>query len=164
MEEGPLQRMTAVVAVTLCALAVAGCASRKTVLPYAVYADQVPIYPGAVLEEAMGSTSAGDTPESTSDGMTWFFAVKAPAREIAAFYQQRLPQARRDADWDDGVRLVWVPEGAAPGEELSVVIAGNHLSIRERVKPGKRPGNPNQMSQGIAGEPPVAAAERGASR
>ena len=145
-------RMAAVVAVAVCALAATGCASKKTVLPYAVYADQVPIYPGAVLEEAMGSTSAGDTPESMSDGMAWFFEVTAPAQEMVAFYQQRLPQARRDTGWEDGVRLVWVPEGGAPGEELSVVIGENTLSIREQVKPGKRPGNPNEMSQGVAGE------------
>src|SRR5262245_20508908 len=109
---GPmLRRMSALTIVTLCALALAGCATRKTVLPYAVYADQVPIYPGAVLKDAMGSTSAGDTPESGSDGMAWFFDVKAPADEMVAFYQQRLPQAKRDAEWGDGVRLVWVPEG-----------------------------------------------------
>ena len=147
-----MQRMTAAVAVTLCALTAAGCSSKQTVLPYAVYADQIPVYPGAVLEEAMGSTSAGDRPESLSDGMAWFFDVKAPAAEMVAFYQQRVPQAKRDAEWNDGVRLVWVPTGGAPGEELSVVIGENQLSIREEVKPGRRPGNPNQMSQGAAGE------------
>ena len=146
------QRMTTIVSVALCALAAAGCATRKTVLPYAVYADQIPIYPGAVLEEAMGSTSAGDTPESMSDGMAWFFEVKAPASEMVAFYEQRVPQAKRDASWEDGVRLVWVPDGAAAGEELSVVIGENALSLREQVKPGKRPGNPNEWSQGVAGE------------
>ena len=146
------QRMTTAAVITLCALVAAGCASKKTVLPYAVYADQIPIYPGAVLEEAMGSTSAGDTPESMSDGMAWFFEVKAPAAQIVAFYEQNLPQAKRDAEWDDGVRLVWAPTGGAPGEELSVVIGENKLSIREEVKPGRRPGNPNEMSQGFAGE------------
>lgn len=146
------QRMTTAVVVALCALTAVGCTSKKTVLPYAVYADQIPVYPGAVLEEAMGSTSAGDTPESMSDGMAWFFDVKAPAAPMVAFYEQRLPQAKRDAEWDDGVRLVWAPTGGAPGEELSVVISENKLTIREEVKPGRRPGNPNEMSQGVAGE------------
>ena len=147
-----VQRIAAGVVVAALALAAAGCSAKQTVLPYAVYADQIPIYPGAVLEEAMGSTSAGDTPESMSDGMAWFFEVKAPARELLAFYEQRLPQAKRDADWGEGVRLVWTPAGGAPGEELSVVIGDDLLSIREQVKPGKRPGNPNEMSQGVAGE------------
>jgi hypothetical protein len=48
------------------------------------------------------------------------------------------------------VRLVWVPEGAAPGEELSVVIEDKKIMIKESVKPGKRPGNPNGASQGMA--------------
>jgi len=94
----------------------------------------------------------GDTPESMSDGMAWFFEVKAPADKMVAFYQQKLPTAKRDPDWEDGVRLVWVPEGAAAGEELAVVIDDNRLSIREAVRPGKRPGNPNEWSQGMAGE------------
>jgi len=69
---------------------------------------------------------------------------------MVAFYEQKLPNAKRDPEWEDGVRLVWVPEGAAPGEELAVVIEDNRLSIREAVRPGKRPGNPNEMSQDIA--------------
>jgi hypothetical protein len=139
-------------ALALCVLAVAGCGATSTSLPYAVYADQIPIYPGAVLQDAMGSTSAGDTPESVSDGMAWFFEVKAPADKVIAFYERRLPEAKRDPAWEDGVRLVWVPRGAAPGEELSVVIGENELSIRESVKPGKRPGDPNRDSREMANE------------
>ena len=41
---------------------------------------------------------------------------------MVAFYERKLPNAKRDPDWEDGVRLVWAPENAAPGEELSVVI------------------------------------------
>src|SRR5262245_43896150 len=104
------------IAAALCTLALAGCGARQAALPYAVYATEVRIYPGGVLEEAMGSTSMGDTPESMSDGMAWFFKVQAPAAKLVAFYEKRLPQAHRDPDWDDGVCLVWVPKGAAAGE------------------------------------------------
>ena len=143
-------RSTVFVVLSLCALAATGCGAKQTALPHAVYANAVPVYPGAVLEDMMGSTSIGDTPESMSDGMAWFFDVEAPADKMVAFYEQRLPNAKRDPEWEDGVRLVWVPEGAAPGEELAVVIDDNKLSIREAVRPGKRPGNPNEMSQDIA--------------
>ena len=136
--------------ITLGAVTALGCGAKPASLPYAVYANDVPIYPGAVLEDAMGSTSIGDTPESMSDGMAWFFNVQAPAEKLVAFYEKRLPQARRDPNWEDGVRLVWAPKGAAPGEELAVVIAENTLSIREDVRPGKRPGNPNETSQEMA--------------
>lgn len=145
-------RTITVIALASCALVAAGCGAKQTALPDAVYANSIPIYPGAVLDGAMGSTSMGDTPESMSDGMAWFFDVKAPAAKMIAFYEQKLPNARRDPDWEDGVRLVWTPEGAAPGEELAIVIEDNRLSIREAVRPGKRPGNPNEWSQGVAGE------------
>jgi len=142
----------ALVTLSWCALAAAGCGAKQTALPHAVYANSVPIYPGAKLGNMMGSTSMGDTPESMSDGMAWFFDVEAPADKMVAFYQQKLPNAKRDPDFVDGVRLVWVPEGAAPGEELSVLIEQNKFMIKESVRPGKRPGNPNEWSQGVAGE------------
>ena len=145
-------RSITLVALSLCALAAAGCGAKQAALPHAVYANSVPVYPGAVLEDMMGSTSMGDTPESMSDGMAWFFDFTAPADKMVAFYQQKLPNAKRDPEWEVGVRLVWVPEGAAPGEELAVVIEDNKLTIKESVRPGKRPGNPNEWSQGVAGE------------
>jgi hypothetical protein len=137
-------------ALALAALAAAGCGAKQGALPHAVYANAVPIYPGAELEDMMGSTSMGDTPESASDGMAWFFKIKAPGDRMVAFYEQKIPQAKRDPDWVDGVRLVWVPAGAQPGEELAIVIEDDRLSIREEVKPGKRPGNPNEWSQDVA--------------
>ena len=146
------RRSITLVTLSLCALAAAGCGAKQTALPHAVYANSVPIYPGAKLGNMMGSTSVGDTPESMSDGMAWFFDVEAPVDKMVAFYQQKLPQAKRDPDFQDGVRLVWMPEGAAPGEELSVLIEQNKLMIKESVRPGQRPGNPNEWSQGVAGE------------
>lgn len=128
-----------------------GCsAAQHTSLPHAVYANAVPIYPGAELEDAMGSTSGGDTPESQSDGMAWFFDVQAPEDQLVAFYEKKLPGAKRDPVWQEGVRLVWVPPGAQPGEEVAIVIGENELTIHEDVRPGKRPGNPNAASQGTA--------------
>lgn len=146
-------RTTLIAVLSLCALAAAGCggATKQAALPDAVYANSIPIYPGAVLDGAMGSTSMGDTPESMSDGMAWFFKVTARADDMVAFYEKQLPNAKRDAEWEeDTVRLVWSPEGGAPGEELSVVIGENELSFRESVRPGKRAGNPNEWSQGVA--------------
>ena len=145
------RRWIALTALSLCALPALGCGAKQTALPHAVYANTVPIYPGAKLGNMMGSTSMGDTPESTSDGMAWFFDVEATAEKMVAYYEQKVPNARRDPDFVDGVRLVWVPEGAAPGEELSLIIEENKLMIKESVKPGKRPGNPNEWSQGVAG-------------
>jgi len=134
------------------ALAVGGCAGKQAALPHAVYANAVPIYPGAVLEDAMGSTSSGETPGSTSDGMAWFFDVEAPADRMVAFYEKKLPDARRDPVWQEGVRLVWVPPGASPGEEVAVVIDDNELTIHEQVNSGRRPGSPNATSPGGAGQ------------
>lgn len=132
------------------ALAAGGCGVRHMTLPHAVYASAVPIYPGATLEDAMGSTSGGDSPESMSDGMAWFFDVEAPADQMVAFYERNLPGAKRDPVWQQGTRLVWIPPGASPGEEVSIEISENDLTIHEEVRPGRRPGNPNEMSQGVA--------------
>ena len=140
------------VTIWLCALGACGCGAKPAALPYAVYANQVPIYPGAVLQDAMGSMSAGDTPESVSDGMAWFFKVEAPADKLLAFYQRRLPDATRDPRWPEGARLVWIPKGAAPGERVEVIIENDGLRISESVKPGKRPGNPNETSREMASE------------
>ncbi|HKQ58174.1 MAG TPA: hypothetical protein VJY35_09925 [Candidatus Eisenbacteria bacterium] len=145
-----MTRTLAVVALLVVALAPAGCGAKSTPLPYAVYANEVPIFAGAVFEDASGSTSLGDTPESGADGMAWFFKVRAPASKMVEFYEKRFPEAKRDPDWTDGVRLVWTPKGAKPGEELSVVIADNQFSIREEVRIGTRPGDPNKDSREMA--------------
>jgi hypothetical protein len=155
------QRMMPAGSVLLGALVALGCGAKQSALPHAVYASQVPIYPGAVLEDAMGSTSAGDTPESVTDGMAWFFDVKASAQTMLAYYEKKLPKATRDSEWTDGVRLVWVPEGAAPGERVEIILEDNSIQIGESVRPGKRAGNPNEWSQGVAGE--VAGAMGGSS-
>jgi hypothetical protein len=152
-------RVAASMTLAACALAMAGCASKQPALPHAVYANAVPIYPGAVLEDAMGSTSTGETPESVSDGMAWFFEVEAPADRLLAFYQRKLPDAKRDPVWQEGVRLVWVPPGASPGEEVAVVIDDNELTIHEQVRSGRRPGGPNPTSPGATGQLGVAGSE-----
>jgi len=138
------------VALALLALLGSGCGAKQAVLPHAVYANSIPVYPGAELEDMMGSTSMGDTPESTSEGMSWSFRITAPADKMLAFYERKVPQAKRDPDWEFGIHLAWTPEGAEPGEQLEVFIENNRLSIRESVKPGKRPGNPNAWSQDMA--------------
>src|SRR5215470_14586692 len=143
-------RITGLLALSA-ALALVGCSARQAPLPHAVYANAVPLYPGAVLEDAMGSTSAGDTPDSQSDGMAWYFDVEAPRDRMVAFYEKKLPGVKRDPVWQEGIRLVWIPPGASPGEEVAVVIDDNELTIHEEVKPGKRPGNPNHSSQDMVG-------------
>lgn len=146
-------RTATVLGISLAALALigalAGCSAKQAPLPHAVYANAVPIYPGATLEDAMGSTSAGDTAQS--DGMAWYFDVQAPADAMISYYMKKLPGVKRDAVWQEGVRLVWIPPGASPGEEVALVIGDNELTIHEEVKPGKRAGNPNAASQDVEG-------------
>jgi hypothetical protein len=151
---------TALALILASAFAVLGCGrAKQTAMPHAVYANQVPIYPGAVLQDAMGSTSVGDTPESATDGMAWFFEVKASSETMRAFYEKKLPGATQDPEWTSGVRLVWVPKGAAPGERVEIILEDNSIQIGESVKPGKRAGNPNEFSQGLATEVAGAAGE-----
>jgi len=90
---------------------------------YAAYATKIPLYPGAKMVDAMGSESWGDGPETYTYGMTWWCEAKASRDELLAWYEQKLPGARRSNPYeDDIIELSVIPEGARPGEDMGVQI------------------------------------------
>jgi hypothetical protein len=70
----------------------------------------------------MGSESWGDTPDSYSYGMHWRCEAKATRDELLAWYQAKLPGAKRSTPYDNAVQLEVTPEGAKPGEDMGVLI------------------------------------------
>lgn len=104
-----------------------------------VYASQVPIYPGAEVEDAMGGNYYGESlDEHVSESITYWFKVDPKNRDkIVAFYEKELPNAQRTVDEDGEVRFEFVPKGAEPGESVYVAIGKDRLRIGEETKPGK---------------------------
>ncbi len=119
-------------------VAVAGCSSPgSSVLQGAVYASQIPVYPSAVYENAMGgafSESLGGP--ATAESLSWFFKVSDPVEKVVAYYEGKLPTAGRSKE--GGEVFTFVPRGAEAGESVSVTIRPGELQITEVVKPGKR--------------------------
>jgi len=117
--------------------AVAGCGGQR--ISGAVYAGQVPVYPGATFETASRGSytdSAGRPPSLESQ--SWFYKIRDSIPRVADYYQHHLPDAKRD-DGDDGtVTFSFVPKGAESGEGVSVTIRPGELQIAETTKPGKR--------------------------
>jgi len=135
-----------VLAVTMfAALAAAGCGTSQTkwsaeAAQYAVYASEIPLFPGTEIEDAMGSESWGDTPDSYSYGMNWWCKSEGTREEIIAFYEKVLPGARREVDEDGDVSLTVTPPGASPHEDMGVRIVGDgDYRIFEHTK-AKKPG------------------------
>ena len=123
-----------------------GCSKGTTdqaSLPGAVYARQVPIYPSATYEDAMGGTYSGRIGgPPVSESLSWFFKVSDPPEKVIAFYEEKLPGAERGVmtgldDADDPTFTV-VPTGAEEGEYVRVTVGRGKLQITEVVKPGKR--------------------------
>jgi hypothetical protein len=104
-----------------------------------VYASQVPIFPGAEVEDAMGGNYYGESlDERVSESMTYWFKIDPQNHDqIVAFYAKALPNAERTVDEDGEVRFEFVPKGAEPGEKVWVGIAKDRLRIGEDTKPGK---------------------------
>jgi hypothetical protein len=124
---------------------VASCSSPSSspavaALPGAVYASQLPLYPSATLESAMGGTTyAGRVGGRViNESLSWFFAVSDPPEKVLAFYEARLSGARRGVDDADDPTLTIVPSGADDGEYLRVTVRPGKLQITEVVRPGKR--------------------------
>jgi hypothetical protein len=104
-----------------------------------VYASQVPIFPGAEVENAMGGTYSGESMgDRVSETMSWFFDID-PAKhdQIVAFYDKELTTAKKTVDEDGDVRFELVPKGAEDGESVYVMIGKDRLQIGEETKPGK---------------------------
>jgi len=129
--------------IALAALAIAGCGTSQTKwdaesAQYAVYATRIPLHPHTKIEDAMGSESWGDEPDSYSYGMTWWCKTEGSKSEIAAFYEQALPGATKETDEEGNVTLTVIPEGASPGENMGVyVTADGEYRIFEHTKAKK---------------------------
>ena len=105
---------------------------------YAVYATQIPLYPGAKIDDVMGSDTYGDTPESHMKGMAWWYEVTATQAELDAWYTQRLSGTGYSKSNEDGtIVYTLTPQGAESGEEMGVYLEDNSLRVWERRKPGK---------------------------
>lgn len=104
-----------------------------------VYASQVPIFPGAEVEDAMGGNYYGESlDEHVSETMTYWFKIDPKNRDqIVAFYEKALPNARRTVDEDGEVHFEFVPQGAESGEKVWVGVGSDRLRIGEETKPGK---------------------------
>jgi hypothetical protein len=124
----------------------AGCSSTDSgpstgaALPGAVYAGQVPLYPSATFETAMGGTTyAGRIGGAVvNESLSWFFVVSDPPEKVLSFYESKLPGAQRGASDSDEPTLTLVPTGAEEGEYLRVTVRPGRLQITEVVRPGKR--------------------------
>jgi hypothetical protein len=106
----------------------------------AVYATQVPLYPGAKIGSMMGSDTYGDGPDSHREGMAWWYDVAATQAELDAWYATRLAGAAKSTGDDGGITYTLAPQGGEPGEELGVILEDNQVRVFERTKAGKRKG------------------------
>ena len=104
---------------------------------YAVYATQIPLYPGAKVEDVMGSDSFGDTEAGHTEGMAFWFAVSATRTELDGWYAERLTGATKTIDDEGAIIYTLAPEGGEAGEEVGVVLEENRLRVFEQTKAGK---------------------------
>lgn len=102
--------------------------------PRPQYANQIPVYPGAKIDDAMGSESWGDTPESHSYGMTWWFKSDATQEQLVAFYDFALAGAKREVDDEGAVHWTLAPQAAEPGEEIGVIVEKDGFRIHEETR------------------------------
>ena len=126
-------------------LTVAGCSAGQArwsaeAAQYAVYATQIPLFPGTTIEDAMGHESWGDEPHSYSYGMTWWCKAEGTKEEILAFYRKVLDGEVETIDEDGGVRLTVLPDGGQPREDMGVYVTGDgEYRVFERTQK-KKPG------------------------
>ena len=113
--------------------------STGAALPGAVYAGQLPLYPSATFDGAMGGTTYGSIGgPAVNSSLSWFFAVADPPEKVLAFYEAKLTGARRDDSDADEPTLTLVPAGAAAGEYLRITVSPGRLQITEVVQAAKR--------------------------
>jgi hypothetical protein len=121
-------------------LVACGSADSESLLPGAVYAKVVPVYPGAKYVGSTGGQSSDRIGGPvTSESQSWFFKTSDPAEDVVAFYKKKLPKADlRDDDSGDPT-FTLIPEGAEQGERIQVIFhKGGDLQIHESLKPGKK--------------------------
>ena len=104
-----------------------------------VYANQVPIFPGAEVEDVMGGNYYGDDlNDQVSETITYWFKIDPANRDqIVAYYEKELPSAKKTVDEDGDIRFELVPKGAENGESVYVTVGKDRLRIGEETKPGK---------------------------
>jgi hypothetical protein len=124
----------------------AGCGEKqakwtKEAAQHAVYATQIPLYPGAKVTEVMGSHSYGNSlSDLVSEGMTWWFETKATQEELTAWYTERLEGATREDTEDGDIVLTLAPPEGEEGEDMGVFIQeGGVFRVFEHTNPGKHP-------------------------
>jgi hypothetical protein len=131
----------AVLGILLSLPTLTGCASTdeaSATLPDAVYAAQIPVYPRAKYENMMGGTSsAGIGGPALTQSLSWFFNLSDSAEQVAAFYDERLPNAAKETEEGETTYTV-TPAGAEDGEYVAVRVKAGRLQITEVVKAGKR--------------------------
>lgn len=138
-----MDRPQILMALAVGAMALYGCATDEArwsneVVDLVVYGKQIPLYPGSVADNAMGSDSYGDEPDSHSEGMTvWFKVPEYDKEKVLAWYQERLPDAVREVTEEGDVKLTMTPAGGEPGEEVGVYIESDGFRVFEHTKPGK---------------------------
>jgi hypothetical protein len=106
----------------------------------AVYATQIPLYPGAKATHMMGSDSYGDTPADHSEGMAWWFEVPATQTELDAWYATHLAGAAKTTDELGAIQYTLTPSGGEPGETIGVRLSDHELHVFEDTKAGKHKG------------------------
>lgn len=100
-----------------------------------VYGTQIPLYPGAVAEDAMGSDLYGDTKADHLKGMAIWFAAEGTFDELADWYEERLPGAEQEQLYDGSLVFTLRPEGGVDGESIGVIIEDDgRFKVFERIK------------------------------
>ena len=120
----------------------AGCSASETkwtaeAASMAVYAQNIPLYPGVELDDAMGSDSYGDEPDSHIEGLTFWFDVKDPKEKLIAWYDARLPDATREINEEGDVIYTLTPPSGEPGEDMGVILEEGKLRVFEHTRGGK---------------------------
>jgi len=117
-----------------------GCGNAGNSLPGAVYAQVVPVYPGAKYVGSMGGQSSDDLGGPvTGESQSWFFKVSDPVDDVEAFYRKKLPGAKLEKDDAGDPTFTLIPDGAEEGERVQVIYRNTgQLQIHESRKPGKK--------------------------
>ncbi|HZN59187.1 MAG TPA: hypothetical protein VFD71_14005 [Planctomycetota bacterium] len=131
----PVRACLIVTGILLAALS--GCTSKEAdaaaLLPDSIFAAQIPMFPGAKYESAMGGNYYGGVGGPvTGKSQSWFFNVSEPAEKVIGFYSEKLPNAERTSDGDETV-FEFEPQGGKPGEKVRVRIEPGKLQITERL-------------------------------
>jgi hypothetical protein len=124
---------------TLLAACGGGGGGQEDAFPGSVYAQVVPVYPGAKYIGTMGGSSSESIGgPASSQSQSWFFKTSDTAEDVVAFYKKKLPGAELEIDGGDST-FTLIPKGAEEGEQVQVIFHNDgNLQIHESVKAGKK--------------------------